>query len=250
MGSTPTRGTFLFMPRAKPVKNYKWSSDLAYAVGLLVTDGNLSKDGRHITMRSSDLDLLETFKRCLGIQGNIRKTHSDGFAKKQAYRLQFSDAQFYRWLLTIGLFPAKTYTIGKIKVPSLYFQDFLRGHLDGDGSVYTYVDKYNNYRGHNYINQRVYVKFISASQTHINWLHETIKRLARTKGALECKKHTKINRVPMWEIKFSKKESLQLLTWIYYQETLPCLKRKKELAIKIFNLIANEKRRKYTRIKN
>lgn len=231
-----------------PLRNYKWSPELAYIVGLLVTDGNLSKDGRHINMRSSNKDLLETFKVCLKLKDKIAQSSNDGFAKKPSYRIQFSNAQFYRWLLTIGLFPAKTYTIGKIKIPDLYFRDFLRGHLDGDGSVFTYIDKYNNYKGRNYTNQRVYVKFISASQIHINWLYEKIKKLSRNKGSIQCKKNTRINRVPIYEIKFSKKESLQMLNWIYYQENLPCLERKKKLVIKILNLVANEKRKTYTKI--
>jgi len=119
----------------KPLHNYEWSSNLAYVIGLLVTDGNLSKDGRHITLRSSDTDLLETFKLCLNINNIISQTFNNGFGKKPSYRIQFSNVQLYRWLLNQGLFPAKTYTIGEIKVPDQYFRDFLRGHLDGDGTI-------------------------------------------------------------------------------------------------------------------
>lgn len=237
------------MPKVKlPFRNYKWSPELAYIVGLLTTDGNLSKDGRHINMRSSDKNLLKTFKTCLKLNDKIAQSVNNGYAKKPSFRIQFSNIQFYRWLLKIGLFPAKTYTIGKLRIPNLYFRDFLRGHLDGDGSVFTYTDKYNHYRGHNYVNQRVYVKFISASQTHINWLHEAIKKISGIQGSSQCNKRNKINRVPIWEIKFSKKDSLLLLDWIYYQENLPCLERKKKLVMKIFKLVANEKRKTYTKI--
>lgn len=226
-----------------------WSANLAYIVGLLVTDGNLSKDGRHITMRSSDFDLLVTFKKCLRLVDKIAQSHNDGYAKKPSFRIQFSNAQFYRWLLSIGLFPAKTYTIGEIKIPDKYFRDFLRGHLDGDGSVFTYIDKYNYYRGRNYINQRIYIKFISASPVHIKWLHETIKKVSEFKGSLQCNVKKETSKVPIWEIKFSKKESIKLLNWIYYQPDLPCLERKRELVRKIFNLVENDRRKVYTRIR-
>src|SRR3989338_4553102 len=47
------------MPKPKlPLKDFKWSPELAYVVGLLVTDGCLSSDGRHIIMRSSEKPLL------------------------------------------------------------------------------------------------------------------------------------------------------------------------------------------------
>ncbi len=129
------------MSRKKlPYKDFKWTSKLAYAVGLLTTDGNLSKDGRHITMRSSDIQLLETFKECLNLTNKISQSKSDGRATKPSYRVQFSRVQLYRWLLKIGLFPHKTYTIGELKIPNKYFRDFLRGHLDGDGNIENYKD--------------------------------------------------------------------------------------------------------------
>lgn len=225
-----------------------WSPNLAYVIGLIATDGNLSKDGRHITMRSSDLDLLETFKTCLMIKTRIAQTHNDSYAKKPCYRVQFSSAQFYRWLLKIGLFPAKTYTLGKIKIPDQYFRDFLRGHLDGDGSVFTYLDKYNFYKGRSYTNLRLYVKFISASPEHIKWLYTTLIKLTGFRAALNRRKPRDIKHASMWEIKFSKKESIKLLHWIYYEPGLPCLIRKKQLSQRILEAVSNEKRKIYTKI--
>lgn len=231
-----------------PLKDYLWSSKLAYIIGLLVTDGNLSKDGRHITLRSSDIALLETFKLCLNIKTGTQRTYNNGFAVKPSYRIQFSDAQFYRWLMTIGLFPAKTYTIGEIKIPDQFFRDFLRGHLDGDGTILTYQDKYNTYRGRQYSNLRIFLYFISASKTHIDWLIKKIYTLTQTQGSLTRKKPTNPRASSLWRIKFSKRDSIKLLKWLYYQDDLPCLERKRKLMRKIFNLVENEKRKVYTKI--
>lgn len=217
-------------------------------VGLLVTDGNLSKDGRHIIMRSSDRELLQIFKDYLSLTNIIAISNNDGYAKKPCYRLQFSDVIFYRWLKTIGLFPAKTYTIGKIKIPDIYFRDFLRGHLDGDGTILLYKDTYNFYRGRQYINQRIYVKFISASEKHILWLSEKVQELLKVKGSLSCTKHPKDEKkVPIWVLKFSKKESINLLHLIYYSPSLPCLQRKLMLAQAALTLVNNQKRKTYTK---
>jgi hypothetical protein len=112
--------------------NFVWTPELTYAIGLLVTDECLSKDSRHIIMRSSEKSLLKIFKKCLKIKNKIGKTKK---GKIVSYRIQFGNKQFYNWLLKIGLTPAKTYTINKIKIPELYFKDFLRGHLDGDGNM-------------------------------------------------------------------------------------------------------------------
>lgn len=215
---------------------YKWSSNLAYAVGLLTTDGNLSKDHRHICLSSSDKDLLEIFKDCLLLKSKISLKNRSVYSKKLSYRIQFSDTNFYRWLQKIGLKPAKTYTLGKIDISNEFFRDFLRGHLDGDGTILTYVDKYNHYHGKTYVNQRIYTKFISASPEHIRWLQQKIQSLLGTKGSVNSNVSKKPNRVPIWVLKFAKKESLKLLEWIYYKPNLPCLERKRVIANKCKNL--------------
>ena len=232
------------MPKQKlPNKNFVWDSKLAYVVGLLVTDGNLSKDRRHINFRSSETPLLNTFKNCLGLKNKIGYTEG-----QRGQRIQFGNVQFYNWLLKIGLTPAKTHTIGKIEIPDLFFKDFLRGHLDGDGSITAYTDRYNFYKGRNYTNKRIFVRFISASKKHIDWLRQKITKFAGVKGAFIVNKPKSINHVPIYEIKFAKKESIKLLKWIYYGRNISCLKRKRVIAEKAIMAISNEKRREYTRI--
>lgn len=209
-----------------------WSSNLAYIVGLLVTDGNLSKDGRHITFRSSDYELLETVRKCLSLNNKIALSVNNGYAKKPSYRLQFSNVKLYRWLLTIGITPNKTHTIGEISVPDEYFRDFLRGHLDGDGTILTYIDKYAKYKEHVYTYQRLYLKFISASEKHILWLQSKIDTLAKIHGSLT--KFIKLeNNSTMWTIKYAKKNSLILLKWIYYDNSIPAMLRKRIIADKM-----------------
>lgn len=232
--------SLLFMPRHKlPKKDFEWSSNLAYVVGLLTTDGNLSRDGRHITMLSSDVQLLKTFCSCLKIpEKSIKERNPSGFGKepqynyKPAYRVQFSRVQLHRWFTSIGLFPNKTYKLGKMEIPDKYFRDFLRGWLDGDGSIFTYTDYYNTKKSPKYVYQRLYVKFTSVSIRHLRWLLKTIRRLTSLKGTLIVKKpqRGRKNRVSSGEIKFSKKEAIRLLHWIYYKPNLPCLKRKYKIA--------------------
>ena len=122
------------MPKSKlPYKEFKWTPALAYAIGLLVTDGNLSKDGRHITMTSVDKSLLKTFKLCLKIKNKITPSYNNGYSKRVCYRVQFSDVQLYNWFLDIGITP-KTHTIGALNIPKNVFRDFLK-YLDGDGYI-------------------------------------------------------------------------------------------------------------------
>ena len=40
----------------------KWSADFAYAIGLIMTDGNLSPDGRHLCFTSKDIEQINNYK--------------------------------------------------------------------------------------------------------------------------------------------------------------------------------------------
>jgi len=152
-----------------------WTSNLAYTVGLIVSDGCLSPDGRHISLTSTDKQLLNTFKECLNKDCKTSINPKGGYAsKKVAYRVQFSDVKLYTWLLKIGVTPNKSLTIGSLKVNHKYFRDFLRGHLDGDGSVIHYKDKYLTHIKASYIYDRLFIYFISASAEHLKWLRSQI----------------------------------------------------------------------------
>jgi hypothetical protein len=224
------------MPRTKlPEIDFKWTPELAYVVGVLTTDGNLSKDGRHIAIKSADLQLLRTIKKCLNLSNKITKTKNDGWAKKSYYRLQFSKVQFYRWLLKIGLFPNKTYTIGTLCIPDQYFCDFLRGHLDGDGDIDVYKDYYNTFKNPKYIYDRIFVRFRSASREHMEWLRSKIFNILSIKGHLNEERRNN-SKTTMWILKFGKKDSLKLLSWLYYSPNVPCLKRKRKIAEKFIRI--------------
>lgn len=191
----------------------EWNSNLAYVVGLITTDGNLSIDGRHISFTSKDIQLIKTLKKCLKIRNKIG-LKSGGFSEKKCPHIQFGDVNFYKWLLSIGLTPHKSKTLGELQIPDEYFFDFLRGHFDGDGCCYSYWDP----RWHSSF--MFYTTFISASGKHITWLKNKIENLSGVKSVLRREKG------PIYGIRFAKEGSKAIFSRMYYQEKLPCLKRK------------------------
>ena len=114
-------------PKPKGRVAIKWSHDFAYAIGLLVSDGNLSSDGRHITFTSKDLELAKKFQVALGISGHIGRKASSAKVEKKYFVVQFSDVLFYNFLESIGLMPNKSKIIGEIILPQKFYFDFLRG---------------------------------------------------------------------------------------------------------------------------
>ncbi len=198
--------------KPKRTKEIKWSPEIAYAVGLIVTDGCLSIDERHLDFTSKDIQLLETFKKCLGLKSKVG-FKSSGFSKKKYPHIQFSDVVLYKWLLKIGLTPHKSKTIGGLKIPNKYFFDFLRGSFDGDGSCYSYWDpRWAS-------SFMFYVNFNSGSLSHLKWLQSKLKNLLKINGHIKSE-------IRCWRLNYAKKESKVIIRKIYYTENLPCLKRK------------------------
>ena len=210
----------------KPQNRVKieWSPNFAYAIGLLVTDGSLSKDRRHVCFTSKDLELINNFQECLRINYHLGLKGSGTQKEKKYYVIQIGDVNFYKYLLSLGLMPNKTKIIQGLQIPDPYFFDFLRGHLDGDGSFYSYWDS----RWHSSF--MFYTAFASASKDHIFWLRSEIFKY------LEIRGHISINKKKMYyQLRYAKTESIKLLNKIYYSQEVICLNRKR---LKIENALS------------
>ena len=194
-------------------KRIRWSAKLAYVVGLIASDGCLSKDGRHIDFTSKDLDQVQTFSRLLKLSNKIGTKGRSKKSGQPYYRVEFGDVNLYRFLLKIGLTPNKSKTIGALLIPDKYFIDFLRGSFDGDGHSYSYRDpRWRN-------SFRLYTGFSSASLKHLEWLQFQIERFYNLRGII--KKGTRA-----FQLEFAKYSSVILLEKIYYKKGIPFLIRK------------------------
>ncbi|MDD5318748.1 MAG: hypothetical protein PHF79_02940 [Candidatus Pacebacteria bacterium] len=221
-------------PKPKGKINIKWSADFVYGLGLLASDGNLSPDGRHISFVSTDLDQIKTFLKVFKIRDiKIGKT-SHKFNTKTAFRVQFGDILFYRFLLGIGFTPNKSKTIGEIKIPDNYFYDFLRGSYDGDGTFYSYWDR--RWKS----SHMFYLEFISASRMHMEWIR---KRLNKQLGVVGHVVNSK--ECVTYQLKYAKKEALEIIKKMYYTRLVNCLARKR---LKIERAIAIEEKQQQSYI--
>jgi hypothetical protein len=218
----PLPGTRYGVP-LRASQGIEWTAELAYAIGLITTDGCLSRDGRHLTMTSKDFDLLETVRRCLGITARITLSTNP----RPVYRLQWGDIIFHQWLMNIGLMPAKSLRLGALRVPDEWMADFLRGCIDGDGSIVTYTDRYNTFKKSTYVYTRVYLSLVSASPRFVEWLRETLRRLTGVSGHVGLRRSE--GRSDLWRLRYAKGEALRLLRWMYYSPEVPCLRRKYDI---------------------
>ncbi len=201
-----------------------WSAGLAYAVGLITSDGCLSGDGRHVHVTSKDLDLLETLRSCLSLAVSIGRSRSGKGTRY--FRLQWGDRRFYTWLLGIGLMPAKSRRLGRLDIPDEWFRDFLRGCIDGDGSIVVYTDRWHAARKATYVYERLYVSLFSASPPFLEWVNETLARLIGVRTAVWTRRDRACSM-----LRYAGKQSRTLLAWLYYSSDVPSLRRKRLKAL-------------------
>jgi hypothetical protein len=204
-----------------------WTPAVAYAIGVIATDGNLSTDGRHLSVTSKDIDLLQTIRACLGLTNAV--TRSISGAGQPYHRLQWGNRGFIAGLHRIGLKPAKSLTLGALAIPDDCFPDFLRGCIDGDGSIAVYTDRYQAGVNPRYVYERLAVSLVSASPAFLEWIRLTGQRLLGVTGALMHHKE-RAGRAPLWQLKYGKRESLIVLRAMYYSAQVPSLARKRDKA--------------------
>ena len=212
-------------PKPKGRVHLKWTSELAYAVGLITADGSLSKNRRHINFTSKDVDLIQTYQKCLGLEDIKVSKKSSGYNKEKLYyHIQFGDVLFYEFLESIGLFPNKSTSLGPVSVPDGYFFDFLRGEWDGDGTIYYTADKRwpNSYI--------VSVGFTSASLDFLEWLQVEINARIHTTGFISRGKR-------VLQLRYGRADSKKLFKAMFYKSNLPHLKRKFAKAQEIYRII-------------
>src|SRR3989344_8414015 len=212
-------------PKPKKLIDITWRPNLAYAVGLIATDGCLGGDGLLVDLTSKDKEQLLNFSRCLNVDFKIgKKVSGQG---KDCFRVQFKNKFFYNFLLSIGLTSRKSLTLGQLTIPQKYFFDFLRGSFDGDGSFYSYWDP--RWKS----SHMFYLEFTSASLKHLLWLQEEIKKRVNIKGHITGRKKN-----VFFQLKYAKKEALEIIKKMYYNQKVVCLSRKR---IKIEKALVVEK---------
>jgi len=216
-------------------KEFVWSSDLAYVVGLIATDGSLSKDGRHINLTSTDLEQINNFAQILNLKNKIGLKKGSFTNNRNCYYIQFGDVKFYRFLLSIGLCPNKSKTLGQLGIPDKFFADYLRGYLDGDGFTYSYWDK--RWKS----SFMLYTGFVSASKVHLQWMLGKISQLYSLKGNLKPSGRS------IYQLIYAKKNSLVLLSKMYYSDDVVRLGRKKFKIDEALGIIDMQAKSKYTR---
>ena len=158
----------------------KDSSKFFYILGLLLTDGMI-QDNERVSIGLTDLEVIKWIAGTIELKTNIHRSvrKSNVVAgrelkqpPKPIYRISFLNKEVSPILKGYGLKPNKTHTLEFPNMPNEFIPDFLRGVLDGDGSIS--VSKYKN---KNSIGYKYAISYASASINFITMIKVAIENL-------------------------------------------------------------------------
>lgn len=192
----------------------------AYFLGLFFADGNISLDKRRsplirISLKLSDKNVLEEFRNELEVNSKLLY---DKRNKKESAILSFRSEKMANDLSKYGIVPNKTYITKHLPiVPQKLLKHFLRGLIDGDGSIY------QSKKGQWFIDLCSYHESICADFQNL------------CLSFLNDKNKTKIvNYGTACHIRFGKKSQVKQLATVLYKDSNIYLTRKYEKVQQIF----------------
>lgn len=201
-----------------------------YLLGAFITDGCVYKNNptTHACQISScDESWLNDIKNIMGTNLKLHKF------KENYYGIRICQNEIAQWFINHGCLPKKTYNVEVPNIPELYFKDFLRGCIDGDGSLGTYYSKSTVKRVCSLISASE--KFLTQLQDKLNSLNIKGHIINRGKNSSFVNGKEVKATVDSYCLNFYGTNCYQLLKFIYYDNHRLSLDRKYKLAKEIIN---------------
>lgn len=177
---------------------------MAYIFGLWCADGCIY-NGKifDITLHKKDKYLLKKVAEELDYKGNLYD-----YVDRQASHINFSCITIYNDLIALGGKETKSLDLPFPEIPEEYLADFVRGYFDGDGCIMRLK------------NNRVNSTFTCGNKQFLIELLQVLKKYAGVEGGSfddsSC------------SLKFGKKDTLKIGTFMYKDNPSIFLLRKKE----------------------
>lgn len=204
-----------------------------YLLGAYMTDGNICDTKHHLSfsLKSKDFEWIESIKNTLC------PTKPIYFSKESdCCSIDLSDMDSMNWLMSYGCTPCKSKTLKLAKdIPTKYHADFIRGLIDGDGSI-SYAPYTKTKKGKIYHYTKLSVYLCSASKEFLDqikllippeincYIYNLGKRNSIIRGK-EIKATCDIYRLC-----FNDSYAKKLLAYLYYPEHKLSMKRKEQLS--------------------
>lgn len=199
------------------------NSTKAYWLGFIYADGWISDNELGIQLQKKDEEHLIKFNNELGGVHKISHSHFEGVIYNNkvtsitdSSTLRIYSSDMVRDLINDGINYNKTYADGFPKVRDVFFFDFLRGYIDGDGCIYLSKD-----------NKQLAVHITSANKTILLYIKEKLWEEYRIKSNVYSETDLK------HRIMVTGKMALNLLDLLYENKSGERLERKYQKYLEI-----------------
>jgi len=209
-----------------------------YLVGVYMTDGCILEQERSKSLKltSADLDWMELIRDLICKETPIKKRKDS-----KAYDMHFYSTEFALWMISQGCTPRKSLTLQFPKVPEQYLADFMRGCIDGDGSISSSKMKGNGVATH------WECKLTSGSKDFVDAFSAAIT-CAGFKNSIELYGPGKprlingkpiVSRNPCYKVRVRGRTAFAFIQWLYYEGHRMSMPRKAQKAKDMINYYCN-----------
>ena len=210
-----------------------------YILGAFVTDGNICIDsscnGAKCSLTSKDADWIQLIHNVIGNEGSFR------FRKDGRAELWLYNRAIYDWFNDNGCTPNKSLNLKLPEVPLEFLPDFIRGCIDGDGSISSsQYKKYSKDKTKEYSYTKTTCYLCSASDSFLPALHDKLLQLNFNHSFVKLKSSSGISgdgrlikpkQDFIYRISFGDRTAANFLKWCYYPGHQISMPRKANLAL-------------------
>ncbi len=205
----------------------------SYWAGVLAADGSINDnnkfDTRHLIWRMAqrDLPLMEQFAKEIKYTGKIKlynyKNISGNISNLAVIKInsqKWTDELEKIW----NIVPRKT---NILRPPNIndenFLSAFLRGYIDGDGSIHVGKTKKERLSGKVYERESLAIQFVSCSHGIMQWIKEFTEKRFKNDGR---QKLPEVYRHPRWSVyNVHGQRAIQMFLYLSKLD-VPCLDRK------------------------
>lgn len=204
----------------------EWSHELAYFLGWMASDGNISESKNTFRITSTDINHLENMFSLFsyGWKTTVRNWNKENQAHyKLAGTISIAREDIMNKLIGYGILPNKSLIIEMPYIPSEFMRDFVRGVFEGDGCI-TFKETLSPK-----------IVFASGSKDFVYGLGESIERQTGLKV------HVYIDSKGTYTLNYDSPVSVEMLFHYMYDgvPSILILDRKYNKFIKYFALKSN-----------
>lgn len=119
------------------------SSEKAYWLGFIAADGGINRTGNNkkynnltINLNQRDYEHLEKFLKAVNSDDSIKLFPGVGYGEGTIIAsISLNSVAMVEDLINLGIVPKKSLVLLPPNINKIYYRDWIRGYIDGDGSI-------------------------------------------------------------------------------------------------------------------